>query len=224
MSRISRFLLLSHFEHTWLDAPNVTVTVASCIRRLPHHFVEVLGELHAAGDSAQHLRLEIYMYFFAFQSGAGSNFYAGDLARNTMVPRIKQVRPFIEKDGDVAQLFDKERGKTMAVVGAGPSVTLRAEALRKRRDNVCVVSTLSALGSLAAEGIVPDYCVALDPSPALYNQFAGLEDRLLVTPLIYFPTVHPSVLTAWSGPRFAAYSKTDTTFTPLKATLPRGRA
>ena len=104
----------------------------------------------------------------------------------------------------------------MAVVGAGPSVTLRAEALRKRRDNVCVVSTLSAVGSLAAEGIVPDYCVALDSSPALYNQFAGLEDRLLVTPLIYFPTVHPSVLKAWSGPRFAAYSKTDTTFTPLE--------
>ena len=112
------------------------------------HFVEVLGELHAAGDSAHHLRLEIYMYFFAFQSGAGSKFYAkGFRKRYDGATRIQQVRPFIETDGDVAQLFDKERGKTMVVVGAGPSVTLRADALRKRRDEVCVVSTLSALAA-----------------------------------------------------------------------------
>ena len=56
--------------------------------------------------------------FFAFQSGAGSNFYArGSRTKYDGATRIKQVRPFIEKDGDVAQLFDKERGKTMAVVG-----------------------------------------------------------------------------------------------------------
>ena len=135
------FLLLSHFEHPWLDSPNLEITVASSIRRLPTDFVEVLGELHAAGDSAHHLRLEIYMYFFAFQSGAGSKFYAkGFRKRYDGTTRIQQVRPFIETDGDVAQLFDRERGKTMVVVGAGPSVTLRSDALRRCRDEVRVVS------------------------------------------------------------------------------------
>ena len=217
------FLLLSHFEHPWLDSPNIEITVASSIRRLPTDFVEVLGELHAAGDSAHHLRLEIYMYFFAFQSGAGSKFYAkGFRKRYDGTTRIQQVRPFIEKDGDVAQLFDKECGKTMIVVGAGPSVTLRSDALRRCRDEVRVVASLSALWPLAKEGFSADYCVALDPSPSLYNQFAGLEDSLKGTPLVYFPTVHSSVLAAWPGPRFAAYSETDMAFASLKDGLPRG--
>ena len=160
------FLLLSHFEHPWLDSPNLEITVASSIRRLPTDFVEVLGELHAAGDSAHHLRLEIYMYFFAFQSGAGSKFYAkGFRKRYDGTTRIQQVRPFIETDGDVAQLFDRERGKTMVVVGAGPSVTLRSDALRRCRDEVCVVASLSALWPLAKRAFQP--IIALHWTPVL---------------------------------------------------------
>ena len=134
------FLLLSHFEHPWLDSPNLEITVASSIRRLPTDFVEVLGELHAAGDSAHHLRLEIYMYFFAFQSGAGSKFYAKGFSRNMMVPHVfSRLDPSSKPTGTLPELFDRERGKTMVVVGAGPSVTLRSDALRRCRDEVRVL-------------------------------------------------------------------------------------
>ena len=51
---------------------------------------------------------------------------------------------------------------------------------------VRVVASLSALWPLAKEGFSADYCVALDPSPSLYNQFAGLEDSLKGTPWFIF--------------------------------------
>ena len=89
----------------------------------------------------------------------------------------------------------------MVVVGAGPSVTLRSDALRRCRDEVRVVASLSALWPLAKEGFSADYCVALDPSPSLYNQFAGLEDSLKGTPLVYFsncPFVGAGCM-AWSS-------------------------
>ena len=132
------------------------------------------------------------------------------------------MKPFIESDADVAELFLREEGKTLVVVGAGPSVTLRADALQTKREQVVIVATLSAMWPLAKKGISVDYCVALDPSPALYNQFAGLEDKLVNTPLIYFPTVHKSVLAAWPGPRFVAYSATDKTFARFKESIPKG--
>ena len=87
--------------------------------------------------------------------------------------------------------------------------------------SVCCIDTECTLAA-GKKGLFSRLLRCTGPQSSLYNQFAGLEDSLKGTPLVYFPTVHSSVLAAWSGPRFAAYSETDTTFASLKDGLPRG--
>ena len=82
------FLLLSHFEHPWLDSPNLEITVASSIRRLPTDFVEVLGELHAAGVQPITSASKFTCISLHFSRGLGVNFTRRAFARDMMVPHV----------------------------------------------------------------------------------------------------------------------------------------
>lgn len=218
------YLLFNHYEHSWLSSPKVELVTSGQIRRLPPHFVEIVGEVHAAGSEADAIRLELACHYFSLQSSLGSKHYGKQSRKRYDGPtRIAQVRPFIREDGDVAELFGTCEGGETVVVGAGPSLTLKSEELKKRRSSLTVVATMSGIKPLHQQGIVPDYVVAVDASPALYNQFAGLEAHLAHVPLIYFPTVHTSVLRGWPGPRFVAFSDIASGVTPLNDEFERGR-
>ena len=82
------------------------------------------------------------------------------------------------------------------VVSAGPSVDKHLSTLKKYEDKVVVVSCLTMLKPLLAEGITPDYVVALDYHEISAKFFEGIGDSDKDVIYILDPKVNHEVVKA----------------------------
>jgi hypothetical protein len=74
----------------------------------------------------------------------------------------------------VSSLYGRGRG-TALIAGAGPSLDRVLADLRARRRGCYLVAVDAAVMPLLASGIAPDLVVTLDPQPAVYLHFRGLD-------------------------------------------------
>jgi hypothetical protein len=91
-----------------------------------------------------------------------------------------------------------DRNKAALVCGAGPSLDLHLDLIRRCRDRLCVVAADMAFPALTQHGIDPDFVVNMDPRESLRSCFqqmtAGTKANLIAATI-----THPAVLGAWKG-------------------------
>lgn len=75
------------------------------------------------------------------------------------------------------------------VVGSGPSLDKRVEAIRKVRDRVVVISAGTGLRALLGHGVRPDYHVELDPNRLVYEMLSDVESRFGLQDIVLLHSV-----------------------------------
>ncbi|MFH0974473.1 MAG: 6-hydroxymethylpterin diphosphokinase MptE-like protein [Spirochaetota bacterium] len=114
--------------------------------------------------------------------------WASNIARN--------IREYISLPG--ANIFyDKFAGLPAIVAGAGPSLTGSIEFIRQNCKKALIVCVDTSYGILRMNGIVPHFCVTVDPQIINARYFEG--DTAADTIFIADPTVHPSVFRLIKG-------------------------
>jgi hypothetical protein len=114
--------------------------------------------------------------------------WASNIARN--------IREYISLPG--ANIFyDKFAGLPAIVAGAGPSLTDSIEFIRQNRKQAVIVCVDTSYGILRMNGIVPHFCITVDPQIINARYFEG--DAASETIFVADPTVHPSVFRLIKG-------------------------
>lgn len=135
-----------------------------------------------------------------------------DLKRN-----LSANQSYVATDDDVAALFGRHPGASVAVVGAGPTLDDHYDQLV---DADIIVAVDRVLHLLAAKNITADYVVTADPLDVIgrYND----PDMVALDgiPLIYVPAVPPETLRQWPGKRYAAYSASPV-YRELRSSIPK---
>lgn len=94
----------------------------------------------------------------------------------------------------VDALFGLAAGRPALVVAAGPSLNKNIDQIREARDRFWIIAVDTALKPLLKSGLQPDLVVAVDPYPANYAKFEGLEPEILAeVPLVFSPLVLPDI-------------------------------
>lgn len=121
--------------------------------------------------------------------------------------QLQQNMRFLESDHDVRELFGTNKGRTAIVVAGGPSLMGQYQWIRDNRQGKLLITVNTSLIPLQLEGIEPDIAVLIDYTPGVIRHVAEADQqRIKNLPLVYFPTIHPDVVAAWPGPRYAAYT------------------
>lgn len=143
--------------------------------------------------------------------------------REVIAGALRENADRLAADPDVETLFGRHRDATAFVIGGGPTLDQTLPWLRDRRGSGLVIAVNSGVRPLRDAGVVPDYVVAVDPSPALARHFEGLDaDReLRSVPLIYPPGLHPDTLARWPG-RFFKTTLSTPAYLELCPDDPRG--
>lgn len=89
-------------------------------------------------------------------------------------------------------------GRPALVVGAGPSLDKSLDWIAEASGKVMTICVGTALKSLLAKGIVPDFVVVVDSDPRIARQFEGVDPALPFR-LLAAPHVQPSLLRRFKG-------------------------
>ncbi len=117
--------------------------------------------------------------------------WSGNLAGN--------IVQFMSAPG-VNSFYDSFAGMSAIVVAAGPSLTWSLDFIRENGDSSIVIAVDTAFKILLNNGIVPHFCMAVDPQLINARYFEGIDDEVS-TILVADPTVHPSLFRFFRGRR-----------------------
>jgi len=209
---------LARFDHDdWLSDPRVELSVAGSGDAVQFPFAACPPCLQLADDGAARLRDQILLEL-------DTPYIRANLRERESVHRsqLADNERFLAHDGDVATLFGTRAGSVAVVAAAGPSLAEHYPWLRAQRGGLVLIATDAALRPLLAEGLKPDLVVCIDGArEGVLPHFDADLDALADRPLIYFPVVHPDVLSAWPGPRLAAYARHEI-YREVRGRHPRG--
>ena len=204
-------------HHRWLVDSRVTLEVATPDHTFAKPFVHNPALLDLADPPARRIVESISLHYGAFQA---NHVYRNHMDYDAVA---KEIEPFVREDGDVASLFGTQSKKTVIVVAGGPSTDVYVEALRALRDDVTLVSLITAYPSLIRHGLVPDLVLAMDPGARVEQQL-GLAAPAGYSPtLVYFPSVAANGLRSWPYPRLVAFAEEEHNLVELAERYPRGR-
>ena len=94
--------------------------------------------------------------------------------------------------------FNMFKGIPAIVAGAGPSLTESLDFIRENRHRALIVAVDTSYKILVDNGIIPHFCLAVDPQIINARYMEGAEETGTV--LVADPTVHPSLLRFFKGP------------------------
>lgn len=213
------FALVLHLldQSAWLGDPRVSLALASDEAEIRLPFFASPPELVLASDTNAKIRdrlvAEIGVPF------ANSRFVPDDPA---LLARLADNRELLQRDGDVAALFDSRPACEAWVIATGPTLAGHYERLRTARQTSAtpplLIAVDTALRPLLENGVRPDFVVSIDQMTSSRTLCGELAEGL---PLIYFPLLAPDLLAAWPGPRYAAYSASPI-FDGLRRQIPKG--
>lgn len=91
---------------------------------------------------------------------------------------VRNVFHNLELGGAHVKPFKLPESDTpVAVVGSGPSLDARVEALKASRDKLIVVSAGTGLRALLSHGIRPDFHVELDADYMIYEMLSDIDEQ-----------------------------------------------
>ncbi|QIR13937.1 motility associated factor glycosyltransferase family protein [Shewanella aestuarii] len=122
--------------------------------------------------------------------------------------RLADNLAFVRQDQDAAILTDLYPNRDVFVIGAGPTLEQFYDYILNQHCSAkppLIIAVDTAFKALAHHGITPDIVVSIDAKITPAHLPVTVLDSVK---LVYFPRVMTSVLNAWPGKRFAAYSQT----------------
>ena len=97
----------------------------------------------------------------------------------------------------VNSFYDKFSGIPAIIVCAGPTLTDSLDLIKSNRDKALIVAVDTAYKILLKNGIIPHFCVAVDPQTINARYFEEVPETETI--LVCDPTVHPSVIRLFRG-------------------------
>lgn len=195
---------LSYFDqHSWLADERVTLKVPKLNEQLSRPFIALPAALTLASDESSPLRDRVCLAldddFITDKKG---------VKNEALLVKLYDNVNFIKNDLDVKRLFLSNNNKRFIVCGAGPTLAEHYDflSLKNTRDNFTLVAVDAAVKPLINNGIMPDIVVSIDPVAKKLFEDVNMSYFKKV-PLVYFPVISESLLSAWQGPRYTAYSK-----------------
>ena len=91
-------------------------------------------------------------------------------------------------------------GLTTYIVCAGPSLEKNVGELGNVSERGAILCVDAAFRFLMSSGIVPEFCMSIDGSEKIVEMVRGCDTSN--TTLICTPTINPSVVSEWKGPKF----------------------
>jgi len=203
-------------QDDWLGDPRVVLTMAGDDKEIRLPFFALPAELQLAEDATARIRdrliSEINLPF------VNRRFRADDPER---LARLESNRELLAHDADVTELFGTQPGCTALIIATGPTLARHLPYLNglahlpARPLLICVDTSYK---TLLAHHIKPDLVVTIDH---LIGPDKLPSDRSEESKLVYFPMLPNQTLSAWQGPRYGAYSMSQT-YDALRSRLPRG--
>ncbi|WP_421227993.1 motility associated factor glycosyltransferase family protein [Aeromonas enteropelogenes] len=203
-------------QDDWLADPRVVLTMAGDDQEIRLPFFALPAELLLVDDAAVRIRdrliSEINLPF------VNRRFKADDPERQA---RLESNRELLTHDADVTKLFGSRLDCTALIIATGPTLARHLPylgGLAKLPTRPLIICVDTAYKTLLAHHIKPDLVVTID-------HLIG-QDRLPAhgseeVKLVYFPMLPHETLAAWQGPRYGAYSMSQT-YEALRTSLPRG--
>ncbi len=116
----------------------------------------------------------------------------------TWVSNISRNIRTISNSPGASIFFEKFKGIPAIVAGAGPSLIKSLDFIRENMHRSLIVAVDTSYKILLDNGIVPHFCIAVDPQiiNARYLEGTGETSTVLVAD----PTVHPSIPRFFKGP------------------------
>ena len=115
----------------------------------------------------------------------------------------------VSRSAGVSSIYGKLRGRPAVLVGAGPSLDRNLPLLDWLQGKAFIFAADTALNALTSAGIACHATLSVDPQPSSARHY---PEENLETPLIYFPTTHPSVVELHRRNRLLAIKKSHSIF------------
>ena len=189
----------------WLEHPAVALTLPDACSTLPAHWVATPALLGHVDPPAEPLRDRIAQELDADYLKTWL-----DSCENMVRRNIAANLSALERDASVDALLDRAPFATREIVvaGAGPTLDESIERIRELRESGAgVIGVDAAFAPLMRAGIVPDVVVSLDPDEMVLPFYQMDLAPARATTLVYFPSVHPSVIEHWPYRRCYAYTE-----------------
>ncbi len=116
---------------------------------------------------------------------------------NSFQLNLKKNRPLIDRYGGLKRVIPFFEKKNVVIAGAGASLNRQTDILKKyfTRPDVLLVSVDMALRPLIKQGIVPDYVLSCETTPAPF--FRGIDTEKIH--LLAFSCMSNVNLKSWKG-------------------------
>lgn len=197
------FMLVNHLlDHSdWLSDQRVRLHIAHDFNEIKLPFFVSPPELHLASNTNSKIRdrlaAEVEIVYLNQRFTADNPVFKA---------RLKENIAYIQHDKDVAELFNQYSGRDAFILASGPTLSDHYEKLytiRQNENRPLFIALDTALKALIAHDIEPDIVISIDKE---INP-GHLPNNMMCKPkLVYFPLVTPSLLAAWPGKRYCAYS------------------
>lgn len=116
----------------------------------------------------------------------------------TWVSNISRNIRAISGSSGASIFFEKFKGIPAIVAGAGPSLIKSLDFIRENMHRALIVAVDTSYKILLDNGIVPHFCIAVDPQIINARYLEGIGETTTV--LVADPTVHPSIPRFFKGP------------------------
>lgn len=192
--------LLAHTD--WLADPRIMLHMANEFNDIKLPFFVTPSELHLTSKANSKIRdrlaAEVEIEFINQQFSAENPQF---------IARLEENEVYIQQDKDAAELFNQYQGRDAYILASGPTLSNHYDklAIIAASDNRPLLIALdTALLGLIAHNINPDIVLSIDK----YISHTYLPKNMQCQPkLVYFPLVNSSLLAAWPGERYCAYSR-----------------
>ncbi|MEY8214838.1 MAG: 6-hydroxymethylpterin diphosphokinase MptE-like protein [Colwellia sp.] len=210
---------LTYFDHKkWLLDSRVNLTLPQTNSKIESPFIALPAELELSTNSSAHIRDRLCLALdndYIEQSRGIQN----AALQNDIMDNVE----FIVNDRDVKELFLSGNKTDYIICAAGPTLVEHLDWLKQpsTKEKFTIIAVDTAIKSMAKAGIIPDIIVSIDPDEKIFFEDIYIE-FFKNTPLVYFPVVKKSLLSAWKGPKYTAYSMSQL-YNTVNELYPKGR-
>lgn len=139
----------------------------------------------------------------AFIAEQKESFNTLTVHQDLVMENVLENLPAVMKAAPVDCLLSASAPGSAVVVSAGPSLDKNISILKGFENRFLIIAVDAAVMSLVCNGIVPDLVVSIDPNPVNGKKFDAVPSHLFSRlPLVFSPTVCPSIPPRFQGAKF----------------------
>lgn len=202
-----QFMMSQHFRFIFCSGKdNMKSLLFSVLKQPDYSTIMQCGQLFVS-EHAKPKHAEVYKYFTEIYDETVFHVYHNYGRIDDSLEGIRATlknKDYIFDNPGITELKDSAVGYTAAVVGAGPSLDKDLPVLKANREKFIIYCADASVKPLLAAGITPDFTTSIERGNIYQRPF---WEKLppIDTELVFFPVVHPEVLSIYPGPKRVVY-------------------